>query len=129
METDKNLLVELITNTERGQHRPFQLLINYREYFRARKIRRAHKLLVASLKQSLDKQLKKYCKAITAGETEVIKLFAYCTINKVLEFYEEELRIINDMIDEYECYLEGNLLDFILGLPRPANKLYDHRGK
>ena len=129
METDKNFLTELITNTERGQHRPFQLLTNYREYSKARKVRRTHRLLVSSIKQSLDKQLKKYCKAIAAGETEVIKLFAYCTINKVLEFYEEELRIINDMVDEYECYLECNLLDFILGLPRPANKLYDHRSK
>ena len=94
-----------------------------------KRVRLTHSLLVTSLKQSISKQLKNYCKAITTGKTDVINLIAYCTTVEVLRFYEEELRILDDMIDEYECYLaHGNWIDFILGMSRPANKLYDHRG-
>lgn len=129
MKTNKDLIAELVYNTERGQHRQFQYLRNYREYFRARRLKRALALLVSSIKQSLNRQFKNYCKAVTAGETDVIKLLAYCTTVKVLYFYEEELRIVNDMIIEYECYLvNGNLLDFVLGCQRPEDKLWDHRG-
>lgn len=119
---------ELIRNAESGRHRQFQYLRSYREYRRAKQIKRTHVLLVASLRQSLTKQFNKYCKAITADETKVIKLLAYCTTKKVLSFYKEELNIINDMIIEYEYYLvNGNWLDFVLGLTRPLDKLWDHR--
>lgn len=129
MKTNKDLTAELVYNTERGQHRQFQYLRNYREYSRARRLKRALVLLVSSIKQSLNRQFKNYCKVVTTGETDVIKLLAYCTTVKVLDFYEEELRIVNDMIIEYEYYLvNGNLLDFVLGCQRPEDKLWDHRG-
>jgi hypothetical protein len=128
MKTNEDLKSELVYNAESGNHRQFQYLRNYKEYFRARQIKRAHAILVASLRQSLNKQFKNYCKAIAAGETDVIKLLAYCTTRKVLSFYEVELNTINDMIIEYECYLaNGNLFDFILGSYRPDEKLWDHR--
>ena len=130
MNTNEDLMSELIYNAESGNHRQFQYLRNVREYTRTRQIKRALTILVASLKQSLNKQFKKYCKAIAAGETDVIKLLAYCTTKKVLSFYEEELNTITDMIIEYECYLaNGNLLDFILCLQRPEDKLWNHRGE
>lgn len=129
MNTNEDLMSELIYNAESGKHRQFQYLKNVGEYYRARQIKRAHVILVSSLRQSLTKQFNKYCKAIVAEETDVIKLLAYCTTKKVFCFYEEELNTINDMILEYECYLaNGNLLDFILGTQRPFDKLWDHRG-
>ena len=128
MQTDKDLMSELIYNAESGNHRQFQYLRNYKEYFRARKVKRALAILVASIKQSLNRQFKNYCKSITTGETDVLKLLAYTMSNKVLKFYEEELKTVNAMIIEYECYLcNGNLFDFILGLNRPDDKLWDHR--
>jgi hypothetical protein len=128
MKTNEDLMSELIYNAESGKHRQFQYLRNYLEYSRARQIRRAHKLLVASLRQSLNKQFKRYCKTIKAGESDVIKLLAYKTTDKVLAFYEEELNTIDNMIVEYECYLvNGNLLDFVFGYQRPTDKLWDHR--
>ena len=128
MQTDKDLMSELVYNAESGKHRQFQYLRNYKEYFRARQVKRALAILVSSIKQSLKRQFKNYCKAITTGETDVIKLLAYSTSINVLKFYEEELKTVNDMIIEYECYLvNGNLFDFILGTYRPEEKLWDHR--
>lgn len=128
MKTDKDLMSELVYNAESGNHRQFQYLRNYREYYRAKQVKRALAILVSSIKQSLKRQLKSYCKAVTAGEADVIKLLAYRASIKVLKFYEEELKTVNGMIIEYECYLvNGNLFDFILGSQRPEDKLWDHR--
>ena len=128
MKTDKDLMSELIYNATAGCHRQFQYLRNYREYYKTRQIKRALAILVSSIRQSIKRQFKNYCKAVTAGDADIIKLLAYTTSINVLKFYEEELRIINDMIVEYECYLvNGNLFDFILGQQRPEEKLWDHR--
>ena len=128
MLSDKDLMSELIYNAESNNHRQFQYLRNYKEYRRAKQVRRTHVLLVSSIKQSLAKQFTRYCKAVAAGESDVISLLAYCTTDNVLSFYEEELETLSSMIIEYECYLaNGNLFDFILGLNRPDDKLWDHR--
>ena len=129
MNANEDLTSELIYNAESGNHRQFQYLRNVKEYYRVRQLKRAHVILVSSIKQSLTKQFNTYCKAVVTGKTDVIKLLAYCTTKKVLSFYEEELSTINDMIIEYECYLaNGNWLDFVLGTHRPFDKLWDHRG-
>lgn len=128
MQTDKELFSELVRNAELGKHRQFQYLRNYHEYFRAIYLKRALRTLITSLKRSTAKQFKTYCRSIIVSEAKVIKLITYCTTVNVLRFYEEELRIVKDMILEYECYLvNGNLFDFVLGLQRPTDKLWDHR--
>ena len=43
----------------------------------------------------IKKLFKKYCAAVKTGEADPIKLLAYCTMTKVLQFYEEELCILN----------------------------------
>lgn len=129
MKTQEDLASELIHNAESGKHRQFQFLRTWREYSRARKIRQAHVLLVASIRKSADSLFKKHCSGIINGQTDVTNLIAYCTTINVLQFYEEELKIIEDMVVEYECYLAaGNWLDFLFGYPRPFDKLWDHRG-
>ena len=130
MTTNEDLMSELIHNATTGKHRQFRLLRNWQEYSRIRKIKRTHVLLVTSIRKSADKLFKKYCENITTGQTDITKLVAYCTTIKILRFYEEELKTIEDMIVEYECYLaNGNWLDFVLGVQRPFDKLWDHRGK
>ena len=129
MKTSEDFMSELIYNAESGNHRKFCFLRSWYEYLRAKKVRQTHRLLVSSIRQSADRLFKRYCKAIEAGETDVIKLLAYCTTVKVLSFYEEELSTISDMVIEYECYLaNGNWLDFLFDTQRPVNKLFDHRG-
>ena len=128
MQTDKDLMSELVYNAESGNHRQFQYLRDYKEYFRARQVKRALAILVSSIDKSIGRQFKNYCKDIKIGKTDVTKLLAYSMSNRVLKFYEEELKTVDDMIIEYECYLvNGNLLDFILGSYRPDEKLWDHR--
>ena len=134
MQTDKelknDLLLFLMRTTEAGKHRQFRLLENWQEYIKAKQVKRAEAVIVASLQESANKLFKKYCNAIKSGETDVIKLLAYCTTKEVISFYEEETNVISDMIYEYEAYLmEGNFLwAWLFNEQRPADKLWDHRG-
>jgi hypothetical protein len=130
MNTNEDLMSDLINNARSAKHRQFQFLVNYKEYSRAKQIRRGLALLVSSIKQSTNKLFKSYCKDVASGGSDINRLLAYCTARQVLEYYEEELRIITEMVVEYECYLaNGNWLDFVLGVQRPIDKLWDHRGK
>ena len=130
MNTNDDLTADLINNARSGKHRQFQFLMSYREYSGAKQVRHALSLLVSSIRQSTTKLFKRYCKTVSAGVSDVNVLLAYCNTCQILEYYGEELKIITDMIVEYECYLvNGNWLDFILGSQRTADKLWDHRGK
>lgn len=133
MQTHEELVTDLVYKAESGKHRQFQLLLNWQEYRYTRKLRRSHALLVTSIDKSAKRLLKRYCKDIVAGKSDVIKLMAYYTTIKVLRYYKEELRLLTEMIDEYEAYLlSGNFMDFIgaclLFEERPKDKLWDHRG-
>jgi hypothetical protein len=129
MQTNQELLTELLKATQAKEHRQFQLLQNTKDYFIAKRARRGHVLLLSSIKVSANKLLKTYCKSIVLGESDLTKLLAYRTLLDIKAFYQEELQILEDMLYEYECYLaDGNWLDFILGQDRSADKLVDHRG-
>ena len=130
MKTNEDFMSDLIDKATTEKHRQFLFLRTWQEYREAKKIQRAHKLLVSSLKQSLDKLFKKYCKSVDTGETEIIKLLAYNTIKRVLAFYEEELRILTEMIYEYEAYLltdDNFARAWLLGIPRSIDELRDYR--
>ena len=127
--TSEDLISDLIYKAEASKSRQFRLLDSWQDYCEARKTRRAEILLVSSIRKSSNKLFKKYCKSVATGDTDVLNLIAYCTTLKILRFYENEIMIISEMIDEYECYLlDGNLMDFVFAANRPDNKLWDHRG-
>ena len=127
--TSEDIISDLIARAETAEHRQFHLLESWRDYTRAKKLRRAERFLVYSIRQSVNRLFRNYCKSVNKGDSAVLTLIAYCTSKKVLRFYEEELNILSDMITEYEYYLAaGNFIDFIFALPRPADKLWDHRG-
>jgi hypothetical protein len=127
--TEQNIVSELASFTEAGEHTKFQLLQNWQEYRFTRKVRYSLVVLTKSLLTSANKQLHNYCVDVVEGTTKVFNLIAYVSTIRILNFYLEELRIVEDMLDEYETYLlAGNWLDFVLGLQRTPDKLRDYRG-
>ena len=128
MKTNEAFVADLINKAEQAKHQQFHFITCWEDYKYYRKLRRSHVLLVRSLQESSDKVFKRHCKAVTVGNSDVLTLIAYCTVKNVLGFYEEELKTISEMIDEYECYLtRGNWWDFVFDLQRPMEKLWDHR--
>lgn len=66
-----------------------------------------------------------YCKGVAEHDADVTALQLYKTIEETLSFYQEDVKTVLDMLDEYEIYLlAGNLLSF---RPRPEDRLWDHR--
>ncbi len=129
MQTNEEFISDLLDRAKSGEHRQFQFLRSWQEYSKAKKIRLAEKLLVKSIGKSANNLFKQYCRDVATGKADVNKLFAYHSINNLLEFYEEELRIISDMIEEYEYYLAyDNWVDLLFGLQRSLDTLWDHRG-
>ena len=127
---DQNILSELFSFVDAGEHTKFELLQNWESYRVTRKVRYARKVLIRYLEELADNQLRSYCDSVITGESNVYSLLAYVKILKAIEFYTEELRIAEDILDEYETYLlSGNWIDFILNLQRPVDKQWDHRGK
>ena len=126
--TEQNILSELAAFMEAGEHTKFQLLQSWQEYLFTRNVKRAIKTLIKSLGAAANKQLKSYCKDIASGNSDFNRLLAYKYLNNILSFYLEELKITENMLDEYEAYLAaGNWLDFIWSTKRPQSKLWDHR--
>lgn len=127
---NKYIMKDLLAAADSGKHLPFRLLRNWQEYSKMKKTRLTYKLLVASISESAEKLFREHCAKIKNDKTEVLDLIAYCTIIKVLRFYEKELQIISDMILEYEAYLfeSSDILHAWLFLEqRPEDKLFDHR--
>jgi hypothetical protein len=126
---DNNLLSELAAFADSGEHTKFQLLQNWQEYKHYRKVRYSIKVVLKFLNITAEAQFKSYCENIISGEQDIYKLLAYQYIVRIVNCYLEELRIVQDMLEEYEYYLaSGNWLDFILLRQRPIDKLWDHRG-
>ena len=126
--SEQTILSELAAFTDAGQHTKFELLQNRQEYLKQRKVVYSLQLLVDSLYDMASNQLKSYCKDVVNYNSDVYKLLAYQYIVKIHNFYLDELKISQDMVDEYECYLyAGNWLDFIFNTQRSRNKLWDHR--
>lgn len=129
MQTSENLMSELIDKASSGKHTQFRFLRTWREYSDTKKLKLFHELLIKSIKKSGNRLLNKYCKSIVKGNRDIISLMAYATTLNILKFYEEELDIILDMLDEYEAYLaSGNFLNAFLFLDfRSSSELWDHR--
>jgi uncharacterized protein YgbK (DUF1537 family) len=130
MKTNEDLIPDLLKKVESGKHIQFQYLRNWQEYSNVKRIKRAHALLLGSLKQSTNRQFKQYCADIAVGKTALVKLLAYCTTNRLIDFYKEELQILESMLEEYEAYLtrDSNVLfAWLFNEQRPVDKLYDHR--
>jgi hypothetical protein len=128
----KEIIRLLIERAESGEHVPFKLIQTMREYFTVRTSRRAIKSVIKTLQLNDKRIFKQYCKSTPTGNADVTKLLICNALQDAAEFYKEELKILTDMIDEYDEYLLtniNNLIGAVLFEERPVNKLWDHRSQ
>lgn len=124
----QQMLVAIMEHADTKPNVEFKFLTSWSEYKHFRGKRRYLKLLTSMLERCSERMFKKYCKAVASGDASVNTLIAYNQLQWVLCYYEEDLRIINDIIWEYEAYLlEGNYLSAFLGEPRADVDMRDFR--
>lgn len=112
----QQILEEILDYAENGEPIEFRLIESLADY-RSRLISyKATKLVIKMLKQSSKSLFKTYCKDVTFGISDVTKLIAYSQLADIILFYEQDLKTLYDMLDEYEEYLwRGNLFYSVVG--------------
>jgi hypothetical protein len=111
----EQLLQEILEHAEEqpSEFRFITSLVDYRDCLRWYK---ATKIVIKILKVSSKKLYKAYCRTVTSGISDVTQLLAFAQLADVIAFYENELKTIYNMLDEYEEYLwQGNIFYALLG--------------
>lgn len=124
----QQMLLKIIEHAQTAESTEFHFLRNWAEYRFFISKRRSFKLLIKAVQNGADRLFKNYCKGIVTGESNFTKLLAYQQLLPVIAFYQHELQVIADMLDEYDAYLaKGNFLRSFLGDPRAEADLVDFR--
>lgn len=120
MNDTKELILKLIEYAKTGEHIKIEQLRFFSEYIAGRVTYRATKKVVEALEYSANNLFKKYCKEVQQHQADVNLLLAYKQLQYTINFYKEELIIINESLIDYENYLrEGNFLKaFLFGEER-----------
>lgn len=126
----QEMILKVIEHAETAKLSEFRLITTWAEYRKFKDKRKAFKLLVNGLKKSSNRCFKRYCRAVTAGISNVSTLLAYQRLWATMEFYKKEVEILTDMIDEYETYLfSGDLFWAYIGFRRREEDMFDFRKK
>lgn len=121
---------EVIRKAINNEHTQFRLLTNYtffqqaKEHIRSlKKVIRIFKVTVKKAKKELIQQAKLM---VTTQATIAASIKALLV---TIDFYTEELKIVQDMIMEYRCYLlAGNFIkSWFFGQERAEEDLIDYR--
>lgn len=120
MDGTKELILKLIAYAKTGEHIKIEQLRFFNEYIAGRITYRATKKVVEALEYSANDLFKKYCKEVQQHQADINLLLAYKQLQYTVNFYKEELIIINESLTDYENYLwDGNFLKaFIFGEER-----------
>lgn len=119
------VLMELVDYADKGEHIPFELISSWTEYLFIYKKLKALKSIIKILSSGSDALLKLYCKDVENLQGDLTALLVSKALAETIEFYKEDVKTVNHMLDEYEIYLlSGNLLNFG---NRHEDDLWDHR--
>lgn len=117
---DEHQIVQnILVRAQNRDYTKVHLLEYFEEYGRYRMELRTTQLVLRILRDSANKLFKTYCKQIPSGAADINVLLAFVQLQEVIEFYETDLKIIQQMLEEYEDYLRhGNLFSALLGEKR-----------
>lgn len=106
---EQQLVLDIIEHAHKKQYTKFHRITSWKEYRFYYGNRLATKLIIKALKSSSKNLFKEYCKDVEAGTQDFSKLLAFSQIRDITTFYELDLVLIRNMLDEYDKYLnEGN---------------------
>ena len=105
------VIQDIINRAQEGRAFPFRTIIYWSEFQYFKGYARSNKLIIKLLRTSADNLFKEYCRDVTSGISEVAKLLAYSQLLDIVAFYENDLKILKQMADEYDEYL-GNFSIF-----------------
>ena len=91
-------------------------------------IKKALKKVIKSFSTPRNNLYTAYIKDIEEGINDLNVILAFSELEQVIKFYDDEIGIISDMVDEYVSYVHsGHILDTIIGNYRKEEDLVDFR--
>lgn len=124
----QQLLMNIIKYAKTAKLSEFRFIRNWSNYRFYKDQQSFLRPLVKGLYKTSKQLFKKYCKGVLAGEGNINQLLAYQQLCQITKFYQQELNIYTDMLDEYTSYLmKGHLISAFLGEPRADIDMYDFR--
>ena len=112
----QQVLLAIIQQAEEGKSLIFQQIKSWQEFRYYCRLKKSTKVVIKVLKTSADNVFKGYCKDVTSGISDITQLLAYNELLAIQDFYEKDLKTLEDMLKEYDDYLgQGNFLYSILG--------------
>ena len=125
-----DMIEKLIKHALEEDHTKFVQLRSLSEYRNFRSIVRSYRAVIVGLEAGVKRLSKSYYKDITCGCNDTTKAMAYRQMLDVVDFYYQEIYIINQMLKEYRLYLQdGHLLSALLGEQRSNRDLTNYLDK
>ena len=106
------IIQDLITKAQEGNAFPFRPIRCWGEFRYFKRHAKSTQVVIKILRASANSLLKKYCRGVIAGISDITKLLAYEQMLDIIDFYENELKTFQAMVDDYDEYL-GNLGNFV----------------
>lgn len=109
------LIQDIINKAQEGRAFPFRTIRYWSEFRYFSRYAKSTKLIIQVLRSSANGLFKDYCKDVIAGISNITKLLAYEQMLDIIDFYKEDLKTFQAMLDDYDQYL-GNFGNFIFAL-------------
>lgn len=121
------MIEKLIKHALTGESTKFELLRSWREYKYYKSIIKSYKSVLAGLKPGANRLYNSYCDDVASGKGTASKVTAYKQMLDVLNFYENEISTISDMVREYQLYLfDGHFIASFFGEQRDYRNLVNY---
>lgn len=127
---EEDFAKELMDKALTGEHTKREYLRNSSELSVARVLRFATKQIVAGFKAAAKNAFTSYVNNLKNNIDDLSLLLTHITYKKCAEYYQKELDLVRDEIDEFYNYafFSGHFIDIVIcGFDRPNEHLYDSR--
>ena len=125
---DISITEELIERAKANDHLEFYLITSVTELWSIRKYKKAMLKVLDGFAKTWEAVYNEYVSEVEQGKNNLNNILSLHEMNTIIDFYAEEIDIINSILEEYDCYLSyGHIWDLITKKERLDKDLFDHR--
>lgn len=127
---EEQSFLELVHRALDSKHSDFNFIRSWEHRAQAKIAKFSLVTISKMFKKLYDSTYKTYIKQVELGDQDVETLMALKQFKICTEFYNDESKIVNDMLAEHTEYiLSGHVIDTLVGKVRPDEDLHDYRGR
>lgn len=101
----KQLLLAIIEQAQKGESLEFCYIKSWSDFRFRKQQAYSTRIIIKTLKASSNNLFKEYCQDVLVGISDINKLLAYSQLCDIIAFYENDLAILQQMLDDYDEYL------------------------